>query len=90
MPRPKFSDRFQSIVEWVENNIYLSKNTPIPGRIKLYEWQKGILGSVRKSGCSHISIDDVLSNGEISVDIVHDSLPHRMFPRSVVPSTAWN
>ena len=43
MPRPKFSDRFQSIVEWVENNIYLSKNTPIPGRIKLYEWQKGIL-----------------------------------------------
>ena len=43
MPRPKFSDRFQPIVPWVEKNIYLSPNSPIPGRIKLYPWQIPIL-----------------------------------------------
>ena len=43
MPRPKFSDRYQPIVEWAEKNIYLDPNSPIPGRIKLFPWQKPIL-----------------------------------------------
>ena len=43
MPRALFSHRFQPIVPWVEENIHLSDTSPIPGRIKLFPWQRDVL-----------------------------------------------
>ena len=43
MPRPLFSERFQPIVPWVEDNVYLEPTSAIPGRIQLHGWQVPIL-----------------------------------------------
>ena len=56
MPRALFSDRFQSIVKWSENNIYLWANSPIPGLIRLHNWQKPILESYMDPDVRQVSL----------------------------------
>lgn len=56
MPRPKFSERFQPIAPWVEDNIYLDENTAIPGRIKLFPWQTPILEAYQNPRVQQISM----------------------------------
>ena len=56
MPRSKFSDRFQPMIPWIENNVYLGPNSAIPGRIHLEPWQRGIIAAYEDTKVHKLSL----------------------------------
>ena len=56
MPRPLFSSRFQPISPWAEANIYLDDNSPMPGRLKLFPWQRDILNAYHDPNVRQITL----------------------------------